>query len=119
MLRRYVSISLRLTIWFGVIFFCGWVIFGTAMWLHLKRTLTEERHQTLSRRADRLQDLLLRDRSAGYADRVQDFRDFAHATGNGLVEIFSASGDRAFPSPSSVASAFPWPTIAADDQERF
>ena len=28
------------------------------MWFYLKNTLTAERHQTLSRRADRLEDLL-------------------------------------------------------------
>ena len=60
MLKKYVSISLRLTLWFGAIFFCGWVVFGTAMWFYLKSTLTAERHQTLSRRADRLEDLLNR-----------------------------------------------------------
>ena len=92
MLKRYVSISLRLTVWFGSIFFCGWVVFGTAMWLFLNKTLTEERHQTLSRRADRLQELLRRDQSQKTTDRVQDFNDFAHATGNGLVEIFRPGG---------------------------
>jgi heavy metal sensor kinase len=118
MLRRYVSISLRLTIWFGAIFFCGWVIFGTAMWFHLKGTLTDERHQTLSRRADRLQDLLQRDQRESDSDHIQDFRDFAHATGNGLAEIFKADGERLYPSPSSAASGFAWPAIPAGDKER-
>ena len=119
MLKRYVSISLRLTVWFGSIFFCGWVVFGTAMWLYLNKTLTEERHQTLSRRADRLQELLRRDQSQKTTDRVQDFDDFAHATGNGLVEIFRPGGDRFYPSPSAAASSFPWPTITDTDKERF
>jgi heavy metal sensor kinase len=118
-LKRYVSISLRLTVWFGSIFFCGWVIFGTAMWLYLNRTLTEERHQTLSRRADRLQELLRRDQGAKESDRVQDFNDFAHATGKGLVEIFSSAGERVYPSPSAAASAFPWPGIVSTEKERF
>ena len=52
------SISLRLTLWFGGIFFLGWLLFGAAMWLNLQSTLTGERFQTLSRRVDRLQDLL-------------------------------------------------------------
>ncbi len=119
MLKRYVSISLRLTVWFGSIFFCGWVVFGTAMWLYLNKTLTEERHQTLSRRADRLQELLRRDKGQEESDRVQDFNDFAHATGNGLVEIFNPAGERVYPSPSSAASAFPWPAISAGDKDRF
>ena len=61
MLRGRISISLRLTIWFGVIFLTGWVLFGTAMWLNLKQTLTDERYLTLSHRIDRLETLLAKD----------------------------------------------------------
>ena len=113
MLKKYVSISLRLTLWFGAIFFCGWVVFGTAMWFYLKSTLTAERHQTLSRRADRLEDLLPRNRDEIESDRIQDFTDFARATGNGLAEIFLPGGKQFYPSPSLAASAFAWPAIAA------
>ena len=60
MIKSHVSISLRLTMWFGVVFFLGWVLFGTAMWFNLSRTLTGERRQTLTRRVDRLQELLLK-----------------------------------------------------------
>jgi heavy metal sensor kinase len=119
MLKKYVSISLRLTLWFGAIFFCGWVVFGTAMWFYLKSTLTAERHQTLSRRADRLEDLLHRNRDEIESDRIQDFTDFARATGNGLAEIFLPGGKQFYPSPSLAASAFAWPAIAAGDPERF
>jgi signal transduction histidine kinase len=119
MLKTYVSISLRLTLWFGAIFFCGWVIFGTAMWFYLKSTLTAERHQTLSRRADRLDDLLNRNHDENESDRIQDFTDFARATGNGLAEIFLPGGKRFYPSPSSAASSFAWPVIMAGDSERF
>ncbi|SFS18262.1 Signal transduction histidine kinase [Granulicella pectinivorans] len=118
-MKNYVSISLRLTLWFGAIFFCGWVIFGTVMWFHLKSTLTAERHQTLSRRADRLQDLLRRDQRNTDADPVQDFRDFAHATGNGLAEIVRTDNTPVYPSPSSAASSFPWPAISNGQPETF
>ena len=118
-MKRQASISLRLTIWFGVFFFLGWLLFGTAMWLNLSRTLRNERHQTLARRVDRLQELLLKDQSAKDDDRYQDFADFAHATGNGLSEIFLPDGHRAFPSPSAAATAFSWPQIKAGDSERF
>ncbi len=119
MLKRHVSISLRLTMWFGSIFFFGWVLFGTAMWLNLKSTLRGERYQTLARRVDRLQELLRKDQGAGETDRYQDFNDFAHATGNGLSEVFRSDGLRAYPSPSTAASMFPWPTIHGGDAERF
>jgi heavy metal sensor kinase len=119
MMTGQISISLRLTMWFGGIFFFGWVLFGTAMWLNLKSTLTGERHQTLTRRVDRLEELLNKNQSEDEADRYQDFKDFAHATGNGLAEVFRADGSRAYPSPSSAAQTFPWPVIRPGDTEQF
>lgn len=119
MLKRPVSISLRLTISFSLMFFTGWVLFGTAMWFNLKRTLTAERHQTLSRRIDRLQDLLRKNQGASPEDRIDDFHDFANATGNGLSEVFRDDGKKAYPSPSSAAEAFAWPEVKSDGQERF
>jgi len=119
MLKGKISISLRLTLWFGGIFFFGWVLFGTAMWLNLKRTLTGERHQTLTRRVDRLEELLRKNEGEDDTDRYQDFKDFAHATGNGLAEVVYADGTRAYPSPSPAAFNFPWPEIHANDTERF
>jgi hypothetical protein len=95
------------------------MLFGVSMWLHLKNTLKKERRQTLSRRIDRLEELLAKDQSATSADRFQDFTDFAHATGNGLAEIVHPDGTRAYPSPSAAASAFPWPAVAADDAKLF
>ncbi len=95
--------------WFGSVFFAGWVLFGVSMWATLRHTLTNERHQTLSRRIDRLQDLLEKDASASVEDRNQDYVDFAHATGNGLAEIFRPDGSLELPSPSSAATAFAWP----------
>jgi heavy metal sensor kinase len=113
------SISLRLTLWFGGIFFLGWLLFGAAMWFNLQSTLTGERYQTLSRRADRLQELLRNSQNDTEEDRRQEFQDFARATGNGLAEIVRADGSRVFPSPSSAARAFPWPAVNNNDAERF
>jgi len=113
------SISLRLTLWFVSIFLLGWVSFGAAMWFNLKHTLADERYNTLSRRIDRLQDLLRKSQDEDTADRYQEFKDFAHATGNGLAEIFHADGSRAFPSPSAAAKLFPWPSIPNGSSERF
>jgi heavy metal sensor kinase len=119
MLKPPFSISLRLTIWFGGIFFLGWLLFGTVMWLNLKSTLKNERYQTLSRRVDRLEQLLNKFKDDDEESRSQDFSDFARATGNGLAEIFRADGKRAYPSPSPAAKAFPWPAIKSGDSERF
>src|ERR1700735_1183293 len=117
MLKRNISISLRLTMLFGGVFFFGWVLFGASMWMNLMSTLKNERRQTLTRRIDRLQELLTKDQTEAAADRYQDFADFAHATGNGLAEVFNAEGGRDFPSPSSAALTFPWPSVAAGDAE--
>ena len=113
------SISLRLTLWFGGIFFLGWLLFGAAMWFNLQSTLTGERFQTLSRRVDRLQDLLRKTQGEKEEDRRQDFQDFAHATGSGLNEVFRVDGSRAYPSPSSAARTFPWPVVKSGGSERF
>jgi signal transduction histidine kinase len=107
--KHPLSISLRLTGWFGAIFLSGWLLFGAAMWLNLKRTLTIERQQTLTRRTDRLEHLLLSNANAPAADRFQDFKDFASATGNGLSEVYSADGSLVWPAPSAAAASFPWP----------
>ena len=119
MLNKPFSISLRLTLWFGGIFFIGWVLFGTVMWLNLRSTLKNERYQTLSRRVDRLQQLLSKTKDEDEADRGQGFADFARATGNGLSEVFREDGQRAYPSPSSAAAVFPWPKIKKVDSEQF
>jgi heavy metal sensor kinase len=111
MLKGEISISLRLTLWFGGIFLAGWVLFGMSMWLNLRSTLKNERRQTLSRRLDRLQELLVKDQISAPHDRFQDFTDFAHATGNGLAEVLYPDGTHAYPSPSVAAAAFPWPTL--------
>lgn len=117
MLKGRISISLRLTMWFGAIFLAGWVLFGMAMWLNLKHTLADERYQTLSRRIDRLRSLLGKNEDTDA--RFDDFKDFAHATGGGLAEIFRADGSRALPSPSPAAQAFPWPMIESGVDEKF
>lgn len=117
MLRGRISISLRLTIWFGIIFLAGWVLFGMAMWLNLKRTLADERYQTLSRRIDRLRTLLDKDEDADA--RFEDFKEFARATGGGLAEIFRADGSRALSSPTPAAKAFPWPIVQPGIDEKF
>ena len=117
MMKGLTSISLRLTLWFAVIFLTGWVLFGMAMWLNLKHTLADERYLTLSHRIDRLCTLLDKKEDAGV--RFQDFKEFAHATGGGLAEIFRANGSRALPSPTPAAQAFPWPAIKSGAAETF
>ena len=119
MLRRPISISLRLTIWFGAVLLSGWLLFGAAMWFSLKHSLTAERHQTLDRRIDRLEELLARDRDLHDTDRYEDFHDFASATGNGLMEIFHTSGPPYWRAPSAAADSFPWPPVKDLNRSKF
>ncbi|GGG97590.1 sensor histidine kinase [Silvibacterium dinghuense] len=116
-MRRVISISTRLTVWFGVIFLAGWVLFGAAMWLNLQRNLSAERHLTLSRRIDRLQEMMRRNERAPAASRAGDFRDFATATGGGRAEVFRADGSVLWPSPSS--TDFSWPPVGNVSSESF
>jgi signal transduction histidine kinase len=67
---------------------------------------------------DRLQELLSKGLTETDEDRIQDFRDFAHATGNGLSEVFRLDGTRVFPSPSTAAQNFAWPQVRSTDSER-
>jgi heavy metal sensor kinase len=119
MLKERISISLRLTLWFGCAFFAGWVLFGVSMWANLSHTLTGERRQTLDRRLDRLQQLMLKDKDASASKRDQDFAEFAHATGNGLVQVLRPDGTLAYGSPTAAASSFPWPKMQAGEASLF
>jgi heavy metal sensor kinase len=113
------TVSLRLTLWYVSIFLGGWMLFGAAMWFNLYQTLTSERRTTLERRFDRLQVVLQSAESEDAAQQYEDFKDFAHATGNGLAEVFRADGSRALPSPSAMARSFPWPSVHGDCKEQF
>jgi heavy metal sensor kinase len=115
-LFRHVSISLRLATWFATFFIAGWVLFGVAMWFDLEQTLTAGRYQTLSRRADRLCDLLRKTESQSSEEGARKFQDFATATGDGLTEVFSSDGSRVYQSPSAEAAAFPWPEVGTTEQ---
>jgi heavy metal sensor kinase len=113
------TVSLRLTLWFVSIFLGGWMLFGAAMWINLYQTLTSERHTTLERRIDRLQAVLQKTSQEDADQQYDDFKDFAHATGNGLAEIFNADGSRVLPSPSALARTFPWPVPQHNGEEQF
>jgi len=117
--HRLISISLRLTLWFGAVLLFGWLLFGAAMWFGLKHSLTAERRQTLERRIDRLEELLERDTSFSDSERYGDFHNFASATGNGLMEIFRTSGSLYWRAPSAAADSFPWPPVTDLNRTKF
>jgi heavy metal sensor kinase len=118
-LKRRISISLRLSLWFGAVFFAGWALFGISMWANLSSTLKHEREQTLTRRLDRLQQLLIFDQKASPEMRYRHFVEFAHATGHGLIAIDHTDGTPAYPSPGLDAALFPWPRIRVINSASF
>jgi heavy metal sensor kinase len=118
MMRR-VSISLRLSLWFGVVLFAGWTLFGISMWANLGSTLKQERQETLTRRLDRLQQLLILDQTAPLEVRNRHFFQFAHATGHGLIAIDRPDGTLAYPSPALDAALFPWPRFRPSSPASF
>jgi heavy metal sensor kinase len=113
------SISLRLTIWFSLVYFAGLALFGAAMWFNLQSTLTSGRSRTLERRADRLSDLLREMRNDPDALRTAKFLDFASATGGGLIEVVRADGTLVFPFPTSASRVFPWPSVTTLQLDSF
>lgn len=113
------SVSLRLTAWFGGIFFLGSLLFGIAMWWSLKSTLVTERYGTLARREHRLEMLLARTRDESRLDRARKFAAFAGATGHGLSEVLRADSDQPFFPPTATARQFPWPALRTFDAEKF
>lgn len=119
MQRRGISISLRLTLWFGVIFLVGWLMFGATMWAVLKKTLSGERRQTLTSRLDRVEELLRKRSDPAEQGHIQDLQDFASATGNGLIEVLKLDGTHAMPALSSAAQNFAWPDASNVEGERF
>jgi len=48
-----------------------------------------------------------------------DLAEFAHATGNGLIEVLRPDGTLACGSPTAAASSFQWPKLQADDPRMF
>lgn len=119
MLKGRSSISLRLTVWFAAIFLVGWVLFGAAIWLNLRRTLANERYETLSNRIDRLQALFDKTQNESVSKQFSDYQEFARATGHGLAEVFRVDGSRALPSPTRAAQSFPWPPVPDGAVEKF
>lgn len=102
------SISFRLTIWYLIILFSGLIVFGAAMWFDLKHSLSAGRSRTVGRRADRLIELMSQTEGDPLEERANKFRDFANATGGGLMKVIGANGKPVLPL-TPAASQFPWP----------
>ena len=111
-MKRQLSLSLRLTLWFCGLFLLGFAIFGLSMWFDLAYSLGQGRDRTLANRARRLEALLDGSRAETAGRRAAKFDDFAQATPEGsLIQVFDAAGQRVFPVARSTTVAFPWPQL--------
>ena len=103
------SISFRLTCWFSAVFLLGFVTFGVAVWFDLGYQLAKGRDRTLSRRGQRLTDLLEAARNDSLAERDRKFEEFAEAMPEGnLIHFYDARGARIYPEVADPPD-FPWP----------
>jgi heavy metal sensor kinase len=108
---KNVSLSLRLTAWFSIVFLVGFVLFGVVMWVQLATSLERGRERTLARRATRLCDLVQEYQNAEPSAFAAQYARFADATPEGnLIQLLRTSGERIFPIQSG-AQDFPWPSI--------
>jgi heavy metal sensor kinase len=108
MLRRGVSISLRLTSWLTGALVCGLVVFGVAVWLDLGISLERGRDRTLCRRAARVADLLSSSQRDSDAKRERKLEELLEAMPEGrLVQVFDPAGDRIYPAIDT-SGGFPW-----------
>ena len=118
-MKRGLSISLRLTLWFSAIFLCGFAGFGGVMWFDLEHSLLQGRDKTLGNRARRLVEMLEVPGGEDARRRAHRYQEFVEATPEGrLVEVFRPDGSRLFPPAGEPGSGFPWPSTVAADGER-
>jgi heavy metal sensor kinase len=117
-LKRRVSISLQLTLWFSTVFLLGFIVFGVAMWLDLAYFTSNGRSRTLARRASRLVELLRSSVNATDGQRAYRFSEFADATPEGnLIQLLDGGGSRLLPVALSPPD-FPWPNPAGITEDR-
>ncbi len=114
------SISARLTIWFSSIFFLGLLVFGTAMWIDLSRSLDAGRSKTLNGRADRIIEFLESSRGESPQARAKEFHDLTHLIPEGgLIRVFDANGTLVYPDASTLSVPFPWPKLQKINRNEF
>ncbi len=116
-MKRRMSISLRLTLWFSTAFIFGYFVFGIVMYGELSYSLAAGRDKTLLRRADRAISLL-KSCGIGSAKCAQGFDAFASGTPEGnLVHVLDEHGKQVYPVTSDARDTFPWPAnIASQDR---
>jgi heavy metal sensor kinase len=114
-----ISISLRLTLWFTAIFFCGFAILGGAMWLGWSYTLASGRDRTLTRRAARAYEVLANYSAKPAAALSHRYDEFVEATPEGnLIHVIDANGRLLLPEASAAPADFPWPRLPKTPEDR-
>jgi heavy metal sensor kinase len=106
---RNVSLPIRLTAWYSAILLAGFVLFGVVMWLDLAYSLSQGRDRTLTRRAARIEDLLLATGDGSAAVREGRFAQLTDVIPEGhLIQVYDTAGVLILPHRTA-APDFPWP----------
>jgi heavy metal sensor kinase len=109
-----------LTAWFTVVFLCGFVILGIAMWFGWSYTLSSGRDRTLGRRGARALDTLSTFAGQPASVLSRRYDEFAEATPEGnLIRVLDADGRQLYPKMRTDPPGFPWRPLNGTQSDRY
>lgn len=104
---RIHSIRTRLTLWYGVILFCGFVFLGLSIWVSLQHALTQSVDEDVSRRIESFSAILKGEEVLSDAHIREELNEFSQpATLTGLVQVYDPVSRTLF-RPNSSLQAVP------------
>jgi heavy metal sensor kinase len=119
-LKRHISISLRLTLWFSATFLLGFLLFGAIMFAQLSYSLNSGRDRTLTNRAGRALSVLDGCPHQPFRQCANEFAELVEVNPEGhLIQVFNSEGARVFPVKSGKGQDFPWPKWSIDDRQNY
>jgi signal transduction histidine kinase len=119
-LKRHISISLRLTLWFSATFLLGFVLFGLIMFTQLSFSLNSGRDHTLMNRAIRAVTVLQGCPHQPFKHCANEFAELVAVNPEGhLIQVFNDAHTRVFPVKLTDGSDFPWPSWSMEEPQRY
>lgn len=104
------SISLRLTLWFSVIFLCGFIVFGALLLYSMNASVNSARDQKLKQRAEHLLGVI-RSTHQGAVDLSKKEEDTLVPSLDGrMLQVYSLDG-KILKRDKIAEARFPWPTV--------
>lgn len=119
-MKRHISLSLRLTLWFTATFLLGFLLFGAIMFAQLSYSLSSGRDRTLVDRSGRALGALEKCAGRPFHHCANEFRKLVKINPEGnLIQVFDGSGVRVLPVELDDGNDFPWPKWSIDDSSRY